>query len=110
MADYQGRWQTVDVKVDQGIAWVTFNRPEKRNAMSPTLNSEMIQVLEALELDADAKVLVLGTGGLSHQLDGERAGLVDVPAGPERQRHGDAAHPRCFGPGPDPVLRAGRVR
>ncbi|MCL6485677.1 MAG: p-hydroxycinnamoyl CoA hydratase/lyase, partial [Janthinobacterium lividum] len=58
MADYQGRWQTVDVNVDQGIAWVTFNRPEKRNAMSPTLNSEMIQVLEALELDADAKVLV----------------------------------------------------
>ena len=63
MADYQGRWQTVDVKVDQGIAWVTFNRPEKRNAMSPTLNAEMIQVLEALELDVDARVLVLTGAG-----------------------------------------------
>ena len=84
MADYQGRWQTVDVNVDQGIAWVTFNRPEKRNAMSPTLNSEMIQVLEALELDADAKVLVLTGAG-----DAWTAGMDlkeyfrEVDAGPE---------------------------
>ncbi len=27
----------------------------------------------------DAKVLVLGTGGLSHQLDGERAGFINKP-------------------------------
>ena len=84
MADYQGRWQTVDVKVDQGIAWVMFNRPEKRNAMSPTLNAEMIQVLEALELDADAKVLVLTGAG-----DAWTAGMDlkeyfrEVDAGPE---------------------------
>ena len=39
MADYQGRWKTVDVRVDQGIAWGTFNRPEKRN----TLNDAVIQ-------------------------------------------------------------------
>jgi len=29
--------------------------------------------------DADARVLVLGTGGLSHQLDGERAGFINKP-------------------------------
>jgi enoyl-CoA hydratase/carnithine racemase len=23
----RGRWQTVDVRVDEGIAWVTMNRP-----------------------------------------------------------------------------------
>ncbi|MFP3606967.1 enoyl-CoA hydratase-related protein, partial [Paraburkholderia sp. SIMBA_053] len=63
MASYEGRWKTVDVKVQEGIAWVMFNRPEKRNAMSPTLNSEMVQVLETLELDADAKVLVLTGAG-----------------------------------------------
>ena len=27
----RGRWQTVDVRVDEGIAWVTLNRPDKRN-------------------------------------------------------------------------------
>ena len=60
---YQNRWETVDVQVDAGIAWVTLNRPEKKNAMSPTLNKEMIDVLETLELDPAAKVLVLTGAG-----------------------------------------------
>ena len=65
MADYQDRWTTVAVSVEGGIAWVTLNRPEKRNAMNPTLNKEMIDVLETLELDADAQVLVLRGAGES---------------------------------------------
>jgi trans-feruloyl-CoA hydratase/vanillin synthase len=56
---YEGRWKTVNVTVQGGIAWVAFNRPEKRNAMSPTLNKEMIDVLETIELDPEAQVLVL---------------------------------------------------
>lgn len=56
---YEGRWETVEVIVDGAIAWVTLNRPDKRNAMSPTLNAEMIDVLEAVELDPEARVLVL---------------------------------------------------
>lgn len=59
MTNYDARWETVKVDVVDGIAWVTLNRPEKRNAMSPTLNREMIDVLETIELDDDAKVLVL---------------------------------------------------
>ena len=34
-----------------GIAWVTMNRPEKRNAISPALAAEMLDVLDALEAD-----------------------------------------------------------
>ncbi|WP_431207897.1 p-hydroxycinnamoyl CoA hydratase/lyase [Burkholderia cepacia] len=56
---YEGRWKTVNVTVRGGIAWVAFNRPEKRNAMSPTLNKEMIDVLDTIEIDQDAHVLVL---------------------------------------------------
>ncbi|WP_426400528.1 p-hydroxycinnamoyl CoA hydratase/lyase [Ralstonia sp. R-29] len=65
MTQYKGRWNTVQVDVEDGIAWVMLNRPKKRNAMSPTLNREMIDVLETLELDADAKVLVLTGAGES---------------------------------------------
>jgi trans-feruloyl-CoA hydratase/vanillin synthase len=65
MPGYEGRWKTVKVDVDEGIAWVTLNRPEKRNAMSPTLNTEMCQVLETLEVDEAAKVLVLTGAGES---------------------------------------------
>ncbi len=63
MGSYDGRWQTVKVDIEDGIAWVTLNRPEKRNAMSPTLNREMVEVLETLEQDANAGVLVLTGAG-----------------------------------------------
>lgn len=45
--------------IEDGIAWVKFNRPEKRNAMSPTLNRRMIEILDELEFRDDVGVLVL---------------------------------------------------
>ena len=48
---------------DTGIAWVYFNRPEKRNAMNPALNIEMYEVLDALEGDDRVKVVVLTGAG-----------------------------------------------
>ena len=63
MSKYEARWQTVKVEVGDGIGWITLNRPEKRNAMSPTLNREMIDVLETLELDDEAQVVVLTGAG-----------------------------------------------
>ncbi len=49
--------------VEEGIAWVRFNRPEKRNCMNPRLNRRMIQVLDELEFRDDVGVLVLGGEG-----------------------------------------------
>ncbi|MEO7914415.1 MAG: p-hydroxycinnamoyl CoA hydratase/lyase [Novosphingobium sp.] len=51
--------QTVGVEVSGGIAWVSFNRPEKRNCMSPKLNRQMKRVIEQLEFREDVGVLVL---------------------------------------------------
>jgi len=50
---------TVAYEVEGGIAWVRFNRPEKRNAMSPRLNRRMMEVLDELEFRDDVGVLVL---------------------------------------------------
>jgi len=47
------------------IAWVRFNRPDKRNAMSPTLNRDMMEVLDLLEFNAEVGVLVLTGEGTS---------------------------------------------
>jgi trans-feruloyl-CoA hydratase/vanillin synthase len=63
MADYKNRWETVQVEVEGGIGWITLNRPDKRNAMSPTLNSEMIQGLDAVEIDDAAQVAVITGAG-----------------------------------------------
>ncbi len=54
---------TVAFTVEAGIAWVNFNRPEKRNAMSPALNRRMMEVLDELEFRADVGVLVLSGEG-----------------------------------------------
>lgn len=54
---------TVAVDVREGIAWVKFNRPEKRNCMSPKLNRQMLRVITALEFRDDVGVLVLGGEG-----------------------------------------------
>jgi trans-feruloyl-CoA hydratase/vanillin synthase len=59
------QWETVKVDFEDGIAWVTLNRPEKRNAMSPKLNREMLRVLDALEIDDRCKILVLTGAGES---------------------------------------------
>jgi trans-feruloyl-CoA hydratase/vanillin synthase len=53
------------VEFEDGIAWVTMNRPEKRNAMSPALATEMLAVMNALEVDPRCKALVLTGAGNS---------------------------------------------
>jgi len=55
--------KTVLVDFDDGIAWVTLNRPEKRNAMSPALNVEMSATVETLATDDRCRVLVLTGAG-----------------------------------------------
>lgn len=81
---YEGRWKTVEVIVDGAIAWVTLNRPGKRNAMSPTLNAEMIDVLEAIELDPEARVLVLTGEGEAWTAGMDlKEYFREVDAGPE---------------------------
>lgn len=55
--------ETVAFEVNDGVAWVKFNRPEKRNCMSPKLNRQMLKVLEELEFRDDVKVLVLSGEG-----------------------------------------------
>ncbi|MCH4546492.1 p-hydroxycinnamoyl CoA hydratase/lyase [Rhizobium changzhiense] len=49
--------------VVDNIAWVRFNRPEKRNCMNPSLNRRMMEVLEELEYRDDVGVLVLSGEG-----------------------------------------------
>jgi len=51
--------ETVAYRIEAGIAWVSFNRPEKRNCMSPSLNRRMMAVLDELEYRDDFGVLVL---------------------------------------------------
>jgi trans-feruloyl-CoA hydratase/vanillin synthase len=57
--------ELVAFDVRDRIAWVKFDRPDKRNSMSPKLNRRMTQVLDELEFRDDVGVLVLSGEGSS---------------------------------------------
>lgn len=57
------RYETIEVAKEQGITFVTFNRPDKRNAMSPQLHREMDEVLDELAIDQETMILVITGAG-----------------------------------------------
>ena len=59
MSTERAEKDTVSFLVREKIAWVSFNRPEKRNCMSPKLNRRMMEVLDELEFRDDVGVLIL---------------------------------------------------
>jgi len=58
-------YRTVQVGFEDGIAWVTLNRPEKRNAVSAEMATEMVDVVDKLEIDDRCQVFVLTGAGES---------------------------------------------
>ena len=56
-------YETLLTTVDSGVARVTLNRPEVRNALSRTLVREIESALEQYERDPDARVIVLAGAG-----------------------------------------------
>jgi enoyl-CoA hydratase/carnithine racemase len=56
-------YEALLVSVEGGVARVTLNRPDVRNALSRTLVGEIEQALSAYETDPAAKVIVLSGAG-----------------------------------------------
>jgi len=52
-------YQTLLVTKAGGVTTIAFNRPEKRNAMSPQLHSDMFDLLTDLRYDKETRVIVL---------------------------------------------------
>lgn len=57
------RWETVLLERDDGVAVLTANRPEKRNALNATLRRELIEALDALRADDAVRVVVITGAG-----------------------------------------------
>ena len=56
-------YETLLVEIGDGIATVTLNRPEARNALNRTLIRELGDALEALDGNAEARAIVLRGAG-----------------------------------------------
>lgn len=77
------KFETILVSVEDGVATITFNRPEKKNAMSPGMHRDMDQALTLLARDKNCRVLVLTGAGDSwcagEDLEEYFYNLVDKP-------------------------------
>jgi enoyl-CoA hydratase len=54
---------TLDYRVEDGIAWVTLNRPAELNTMNKDFWPEMIQVFGAIEHDMDVRCVIIASTG-----------------------------------------------
>jgi enoyl-CoA hydratase/carnithine racemase len=52
-------YEALLVNVDDGIAWVSLNRPEVRNAVNAQMQAELAQVWHAFRYDDDVRCVVL---------------------------------------------------
>src|ERR1700735_4096395 len=55
-------YKTIQIAYDSGIATVTLNRPEKRNAVSFELVAELMKAMDDIEASPAGVVLVTGAG------------------------------------------------
>ncbi len=56
-------YEALRLEVADGIATITVDRPERRNALNATVRRELVAALDALRTDASARVLVLTGAG-----------------------------------------------
>ncbi len=56
-------YETIAVEKSDGVTTLRFNRPEKKNAMSPRLHREMLEAMDVLEDDPDTRVLIVTGSG-----------------------------------------------
>jgi enoyl-CoA hydratase/carnithine racemase len=74
-----GPWETLEVEIDGPVALITINRPERLNAISPTMQVELRAVWAALDADPELRVAVLtGSGDRAFCSGADVATVSDV--------------------------------
>ena len=75
-------YESIDYKVDNGIAVLTLNRPDRLNSFTQAMHLEVRDALETLQADKTVRVLVLtgaGRGFCAGQDLGDRAVAPGAP-------------------------------
>lgn len=67
--------ELVNFTLDDGIALLTLNRPDKRNAMSDAMRAELVEHLLAIRTDRAIRALVLTGSGKGFCAGGDIAGM-----------------------------------
>lgn len=63
--------------VSDGVATVTLNQPEVRNALTPAMRTALREVIGALEFDEGARAVVIAGAGGHFQAGGDIRSMID---------------------------------
>jgi len=77
-------YSLISLRVEDSIATLTLNRPEKRNAISDGMRAELIDALEHVAADRGIRALVLTGAGKGFCAGGDIAGMerrMNAPTG-----------------------------
>ena len=74
-------------RIEDGIGWMTFNQPEKHNALSLDMCDAMADIIEAFETDEAVRAVVMsGAGGKSFISGADISEFDKTRASAEQQR------------------------
>lgn len=77
-------YQFIEFTIENNIATLRLNRPEKRNAMSDAMRAEFIEALEMITADQSIRAVVLTGNGKGFCAGGDISGMekrMQAPAG-----------------------------
>jgi enoyl-CoA hydratase/carnithine racemase len=75
---------TIEMTIDSHIATITLNRPEKRNAITDDMRTELIEALTRASTDQNVRAVVLTGNGKGFCAGGDISGMarrMDAPTG-----------------------------
>ena len=78
------KYEFIDLQSADAVATITFNRPDKRNAMSDDMRTEFLDALEYVASEKAIKALVLTGAGKAFCAGGDISGMqerMNAPAG-----------------------------
>ena len=78
-------YQTLDLQIQDGVAWITMNRPQALNALDLTMARELFDVSTQLTSDRAVRAAVLtGAGTMAFCAGGDVAGFAADPPTTDR--------------------------
>ena len=79
MINIQGDFQSIEFGFDEGVAWLTFNRPDKLNSFTASMHEEIQEVLGRVQQSQDVRCLVISGNGRGFSA-GQDLGDLDMSA------------------------------
>ncbi|RDW15499.1 enoyl-CoA hydratase/isomerase family protein [Oceanobacillus chungangensis] len=79
--------QFVNVRTEDNIAFLSMNRPEKRNALSVEMANELLEALHTADQDEDVKVIILSGEGKAFSAGGDLETLKRLNNTPEIMKY-----------------------